>query len=82
MQDAFCQIERRPLLTLSTYRGTPPTRKCTPLGAYRRPVPRVLGASSRGLGVFSWGRHPCTTYDVVRIRLKLSAHDLSCLHTT
>ena len=28
-----------------TYRGTSLTRKRTPLGPYRRPVPRVLGGS-------------------------------------
>ena len=27
------------------YRGTSLTRKCTPLGPYRRPMPRVLGGS-------------------------------------
>ena len=27
------------------YRGTSLTRKCTPLGPYRRPRPRVLGGS-------------------------------------
>ena len=30
------------------YRGTSLTRKCTPLGPYRRPMPRVLG----GEGLF------------------------------
>ena len=27
------------------YRGTSLIRKCTPLGPYRRPMPRVLGGS-------------------------------------
>ena len=27
------------------YRGTSIIRKCTPLGPYRRPMPRVLGGS-------------------------------------
>ena len=27
------------------YRGTSLTRKCTSLGPYRRPIPRVLGGS-------------------------------------
>jgi len=30
---------------LYIYRGTSPTRKRTPLGPYRRPMPRVLGGS-------------------------------------
>ena len=36
------------------YRGTPLTRERTPLGPYRRPMPRVLGGSQggpRGVGV-------------------------------
>ena len=40
------------------YRGTSLTRKRTPLGAYRRPMPRVLGGP-RGVGVFLWARYPC-----------------------
>ena len=28
-----------------TYMGTSLTRKCTPLGPYRRPMPRVLGGT-------------------------------------
>ena len=37
------------------YRGTSLTRKCTPLGPYRRPVTRVLGG-----GVVLWTRYPCS----------------------
>ena len=33
------------VLALSKYRVTSLTRKRTPLGPYRRPVPRVLGGS-------------------------------------
>ena len=35
-------------LYLPFYRGTSPTRKRTPLGPYRRPMPRVLGGSYGG----------------------------------
>ena len=48
--DADCGI-----LNLQRYRGTPPTSKRTPLGPYRRPVPRVLGGISGGLA-FYYGR--------------------------
>ena len=37
------------------YRGTSLIRKRTPLGPYRRPVPRVLGESWGG-GAFSYER--------------------------
>ena len=30
------------------YRDTSPTRKCTPLGPYRRPMPKVLRGSQGG----------------------------------
>ena len=35
-------------LGLTVYRGTPLKRKRSPLGPYRRPVPRVLGGSQGG----------------------------------
>ena len=38
----------------SMYRGASLTRKRIPLGPYNRPMPRVLGGSSRG------ARYPCT----------------------
>ena len=41
-----------------TYRGSSLKRKCTPIGPYRRPMPRVLGGP-RGVGVFLWARYPC-----------------------
>ena len=31
-----------------SYRGTSLARKCTPLGPYRRPMPRVLGGAQGG----------------------------------
>ena len=34
------------------YMGTSLIRKCTPLGPYRRPMPRVIGGSW-GVGVFA-----------------------------
>ena len=34
-----------PSLSYVPYRGTSLPRKCTPLGNYRRPMPRVLGGS-------------------------------------
>ena len=46
------------------YRGTSLTRKHTPLGPYRRPVPRVL-EGPRGLGVFLWARYPCNLLHIV-----------------
>ena len=45
--------------TGNVYRGTSLTRKRTPLGPYRRPMPRILGGLG-GVGVFLWARHPCT----------------------
>ena len=39
------------------YRGTSHTRKRTPLGPYRRPLPRVLGGSQGG-GCFLMGKLP------------------------
>ena len=41
------------------YRGTSPTRKRSPLGPYRRPVPRVPGGFLVG-GFFLWARYPCS----------------------
>ena len=40
------------------YRGTSSIRRRTPLGPYRKSVPRVLGESI-GVGVFLWARYPC-----------------------
>ena len=42
---------------LGTYRGTSLTRKRTPLGPYRRPMPRVLGGSE-GVGRFLMSKVP------------------------
>ena len=39
------------------YRGTSLIRKRTPLGPYRRPMPRFLMGIS-GVGVFLWVRYP------------------------
>jgi len=39
------------------YRGTSQMRKCTPLGPYRRPMPRVPGGSQGG-GRFLMGEVP------------------------
>ena len=39
------------------YRGTSLSRNCTPLGPYRRPIPRVLGGSQGG-GRFLMGEVP------------------------
>ena len=41
----------------STYRGTSLTRKRTPLGPYRRPMPRVIWGSQEG-GCFLMGEVP------------------------
>ena len=41
------------------YRGTSLTRKRSPLGPYRGPMPRVLGGPG-GVGFFIWARYPCT----------------------
>jgi len=38
------------------YRVTSLIRRFTPLGPYRRPMPRVVG---RGVGVFLLARYPC-----------------------
>ena len=43
------------------YRGNPLTRKRSPLGPYRRPMPRVLGGSSGG-GRFLMGGIPLYPY--------------------
>ena len=43
--------------TSSCYRGTSLTRKRTPLGPYRRPMPRVLGGPQVG-GRFLMGEVP------------------------
>ena len=40
------------------YGGLSLIRNTLLLGPYRRPMPRVLGVSSRGVGVFLWARHP------------------------
>ena len=45
-----------PGFRVTRYRGTSP-RKRTPLGPYRRPMPRVLGGSS-GVGRFRMGEVP------------------------
>ena len=42
---------------LPAYRGTSLTRKRTPLGPYRKPMPRVLGVS-QGCGRFLMGEVP------------------------
>jgi len=39
------------------YRGSSLARKLTPLGPYRRLMPRVL--NPEGVGVFLWARYPC-----------------------
>ena len=44
-------------LAMYTYKGTSLTRKCTPLGPYRRPMPRDLGGSQGG-GRFLMGEVP------------------------
>ena len=41
-----------------SYRGTSLVRNRTPLGPYRRPMPRVLGGPG-GVGAFLWARYPC-----------------------
>ena len=46
-----------PTELLRAYMGTSLTRKRTPLGPYRRPVPRVLGGSKGG-GRFRMGEVP------------------------
>ena len=47
---------------LNVYRGTSLMRKCTPLGPYRRPVPRVLGESEGGEHfLMGWARCFYTT---------------------
>ena len=51
-------------LWFMVYGYTSLTRKRTPIGPYCRPMPRVLGGSSSGVGVFLWGRYPCTVYVV------------------
>ena len=43
---------------LPLYRGTSLSRKLSPLGPYRRPMPRVLGGSW-GVRVLLWARYPC-----------------------
>ena len=45
---------------MSAYRGTSLTRNRTPLGPYRRPMPRILEGVPRGGGIFLWVRFPCT----------------------
>ena len=40
------------------YMGTSPTTKCTPLGPYRRPMPRFL-SRAWGDGVFLWAGYLC-----------------------
>ena len=42
---------------VSAYRGASLIRKCTPLGPYRRPMPRLLGGSYGG-GCFLMGEVP------------------------
>ena len=41
-------VELPPSVMTFSYRGTSLTRKRTPLGLYRRPMPRVLGGSEGG----------------------------------
>ena len=48
------------------YRGTSPTRKRTPLGPYRRSMPRVLGGSQGG-GRFPVGEVPLYAHAVLRL---------------
>ena len=38
--------------TLKFYKGTSLTRKCTPLGPYRKPIPGVLGESKTPIFVY------------------------------
>ena len=45
------------------YGGTSLIRKRTPLGPYRRPMPRVLGGP-RGVDAFLWGRYPCMSLHI------------------
>jgi hypothetical protein len=64
---------------LATYYGTgvPHLRKCTPLGPYRRPMPRVLGGSWGG-GRFLTGEVPL--YGIRRggrgMRVRVKAHNM------
>jgi hypothetical protein len=43
-------------------------RKRTPLGPYRRPMPRVIGGH-RGVVIFSWARYPCIGGEALRARI-------------
>jgi len=56
------------------YRGTSLIRKRTPLGPYRRPMPRVLGGCQGGgdqVGVLLWARYPCTCRECTNVRVTL-----------
>ena len=50
-------VHRVDSYSLCRYRGTSPIRKRTPLGPYRRPMPRILGGSEGG-GRFLMGEVP------------------------
>jgi len=45
---SLSRYRRRFVPFQTVYRGTSLTRKCTPLGPYRRPMPTVLGWSKGG----------------------------------
>ena len=65
---------------ISPYGGTPPRRKRTTLGPYRRPMPRVRGGSQEGGCVlvgevplqqtFLWTRHPWIKRSMIRVARK------------
>ena len=55
------------------YRGTSLTRKRTPLGLYRRPMPRFLGRSYGG-GQFFLGEVPLHSFGVQRLLANTITH--------
>jgi len=56
------------------YRGISLPRKRTPLGPYRRPMPRSYG-SPRGVIVFLWAKYPCThTCMVASTHINIHVH--------
>ena len=52
------------------YRGTSLTRKCTPLGPYRRPMPRVLGGRRRS------GRAPGVASDSSEVPMYMNLYQI------
>ena len=65
------------------YGGTSLVRKRTPLGPYRRPMPRVQGGSRR-VGIFLWARYPCTLNPILQHTLNPAPNPTlhSTLHPT